>query len=577
VAQLIAWQDGKYEDAQFCAPREVSLNRIIAVKNDPDLGTLRIPTIDDNRNGSMTLWIAPLDVVHVTLRIIGPRQTLVAYAPRLSAVNISSVFASQIANTGETQLITDKTLLVDDRTPPSVTLSRSPTFEAEGPAGSLVPQGFVQAERNGAAVPVVCDPELPRQIGLDIFNSPPGPTTIDCTATTDNGVTTALSQPVFVLDTTPPSFDAGTVPTEIREEAVPSGTEVNYTPTATDYLGVDPNVEVTCSPASGSKFPIGTTPVNCTATDDSLNSVSTSFNVIIEDTTGPVIGDFDPPDFEPPLIDKFVLDDDRSTFQLYWGPFTVTDADAMPTVMCNVGELDATRSDPANGLYTFFYEFPVGQTLVVCTATDVDGNETNASFPVVVFDETAPTITLLGDPEITIEKGDSYSDPGATVTDNVTASGDIVVDIDASAVDTDTEGSYSVVITATDESGNTATAVRTVIVKFVYADGTGIVPKKLIVNLGSSNGLLWGWLGDGGNLVDVSGDMQILRIREGSCSGPIVFEMAGDPGTSGFRFKNTFEVQFNWQVEGEIGKQYCAEAESSRTGQRQYSPLMRIE
>ena len=184
---------------------------------------------------------------------------------------------------------------------------------------------------------------------------------------------------------------------------------------------------------------------------------------------------------------------------------------------------------------------------------------------------------MIGDAEVTVYVGETYTDPGVTVTDNTTASGDITVDIDTSAVDTATKGTYTVTITATDAYDNESTATRTVKVAYEpYPDATGVRATKLVVNLGSSNALYWGWLDEAGNLIDVRGDTQILRIREGSCKGPIILQMAGDPGSSGFRFKSDNEVQFNWQVEGKKNRYYCAEVESSKTEQTQYSELMQI-
>ena len=61
---------------------------------------------------------------------------------------------------------------------------------------------------------------------------------------------------------------------------------VNYdSPTATD--SVDDSVDVTCVPASGTVFNEGRTRVTCTATDDSGNTVNTTFNVdvIVFNTT----------------------------------------------------------------------------------------------------------------------------------------------------------------------------------------------------------------------------------------------------------------------------------------------------
>ncbi len=83
-------------------------------------------------------------------------------------------------------------------------------------------------------------------------------------------------------DTTPPVLSD--VPGDITVPATsPDGATVTYSqPTAVD--GVDGEVAVVCSPASGSLFPIGTTEVVCTATDSSDNTATAFFYV----TVGPV-------------------------------------------------------------------------------------------------------------------------------------------------------------------------------------------------------------------------------------------------------------------------------------------------
>jgi hypothetical protein len=60
------------------------------------------------------------------------------------------------------------------------------------------------------------------------------------------------------------------------------GAVVSFTVTATDNCDLTPTV--VCSPASGSFFPIGTTTVNCTATDDCGNTDSCSFTVTVTPT-----------------------------------------------------------------------------------------------------------------------------------------------------------------------------------------------------------------------------------------------------------------------------------------------------
>lgn len=89
----------------------------------------------------------------------------------------------------------------------------------------------------------------------------------------------------FVLrgDVTPPTL---VVPQDAVIEAVNAdGAPFSYAVLASDAQ--DPNVEVVCTHASGSLFPLGATTVSCTATDDSQNSVTESFTVTVQDTTGP--------------------------------------------------------------------------------------------------------------------------------------------------------------------------------------------------------------------------------------------------------------------------------------------------
>ena len=79
-------------------------------------------------------------------------------------------------------------------------------------------------------------------------------------------------------DETPPVL---TVPSDITVNATSSaGTTVTFTATATD--DADPAPTVTCTPASGNIFPIGTTVVACTATDAAGNSAAASFDVHVK-------------------------------------------------------------------------------------------------------------------------------------------------------------------------------------------------------------------------------------------------------------------------------------------------------
>ena len=69
-------------------------------------------------------------------------------------------------------------------------------------------------------------------------------------------------------------------PATIYQNATsPAGAVVNFSVTATDSL--DPNPTITCSPASGSIFPVGTNQVTCTASDAYGNSASAGFDVVV--------------------------------------------------------------------------------------------------------------------------------------------------------------------------------------------------------------------------------------------------------------------------------------------------------
>jgi hypothetical protein len=80
-----------------------------------------------------------------------------------------------------------------------------------------------------------------------------------------------------IVDTTAPVL---TVPANITVNAVsPSGAPVSYSATAVD--AVDGPVTPVCTPASGATFPIATTTVTCTATDQAGNSSSGQFTVTV--------------------------------------------------------------------------------------------------------------------------------------------------------------------------------------------------------------------------------------------------------------------------------------------------------
>ena len=103
----------------------------------------------------------------------------------------------------------------------------------------------------------------------------------------------------------------------------------------------------------------------------------------------------------------------------------------------------------------------VGTYIITYSATDADGNTSTARRTVNVVDTTAPVVTITGNANVIVELGETYTDAGATATD---LSGTVAV-VTTGTVDTNSVGTYVITYSATDASGNTGTATRTVIVE----------------------------------------------------------------------------------------------------------------
>lgn len=156
---------------------------------------------------------------------------------------------------------------------PVLTLPQEIFVEASSPDGAVV-NYTVTATEDGV---VDCNPP-----SGSLF--PLGPTTVVCTAANAVGSTSGT----FVVEV----FDAGgpllTLPDDIIAEATSAaGAVVTFTATAVDP--VDGSVPVTCTPESGSTFPLGVTLVTCTASDLQLHEVSDTFTVTVRDTTAPQV------------------------------------------------------------------------------------------------------------------------------------------------------------------------------------------------------------------------------------------------------------------------------------------------
>jgi hypothetical protein len=164
------------------------------------------------------------------------------------------------------------TVTVQDTTPPVIAAHEDVTAEATSAAGAVVdytsPSTSDAVDGAGTAT---CSPA-----SGNIF--PLGATTVTCNAKDAAGNQAKVTTfSIIVQDTTPPAL---TLPGEITAVATEDSQEVvNYIASANDI--VDGPVDVTCSPASGSIFSVGTTTVNCSATDSHGNTGMGNFRVIV--------------------------------------------------------------------------------------------------------------------------------------------------------------------------------------------------------------------------------------------------------------------------------------------------------
>ena len=280
-------------------------------------------------------------------------------------------------------------------------------------------------------------------LGVDAINTNFVATyNVQYSVTDIDGNTTTLVRTVEVIDTTPPSInlngnsiisiEVGTTYNELGATASDNYDDDN---TITSSIVISGSVNTAA---------LGSYTVSYDVSDSSSNAATTltrTVNVI--DTTKPILSllGSTPVTIE---LGQAYSDAGASASDNYDDNTSITAA------ITTSGAVDNTTV----GSYTLTYG-----------VSDTSNNQANPiSRTVVVEDNTSPVITILGTPTVTVEVGNSYTDPGVVGTDNYDNDSAITAAITSSgSVDTSTLGSYLVTYTVSDNSGNAATPVsRTV-------------------------------------------------------------------------------------------------------------------
>jgi trimeric autotransporter adhesin len=170
-------------------------------------------------------------------------------------------------------------LRLDDLLPP--VLGAIPTdintTATSGTASRLVTFATPSATDNRGVPSVVCAPA-----SGSLF--PIGVTTVTCTATDGAGLTDSGTFTITVNDVDPPVLGDHDDVSVTVSPGLTSRPVTFALPTATDNDHVQ---SVVCDRASGSVFPLGTTTVTCTATDDSGLTDTDSFTVTVTTASEP--------------------------------------------------------------------------------------------------------------------------------------------------------------------------------------------------------------------------------------------------------------------------------------------------
>ena len=376
-------------------------------------------------------------------------------APEVFPVGITEVIWTVKDDAGNTATCIQLVTITDDEAPEVDEAQDIVTGNDPGECGAVVTYDVVTASDN-CEISTITLSEGPSS-GSEF---PVGTTTVTYTVTDIHGNSTTESFTVTVTDDEDPELSC---PADIT---VTTTTNESYaivqfnSATVTDNCGA--TVEQTAGPVSGSQFPLGTTTVTFTATDEAGNTTECSFTVTVEDEEDPSL------ECPSPIIQNVDAGECGAIVEFN-----------TPEGFDNSGEVTLVQTDgPASG-----EQFPVGTTTVTFTATDESGNSAECSFTVTVNDDEAPQIENMEDILVNNDPGAcgavvDFNTPAATdncgiesveQTDGLSPGSEFPV------------GSTTVEYTATDTAGNTVTTSFTVTVTDNEAPAVEC-PEDIIVN-----------------------------------------------------------------------------------------------
>jgi large repetitive protein len=317
---------------------------LVVVVSDDDAPRLNLPdsplAVDATgpAGGKATWRVSAVDNVDGSVGVSCDRTSGDVFAVGDTRVNCSA--RDRAGNVAKDSF----TVSVRDHDPPVVTVPSAPVVEsADDGDGARVTFAATADDAVDGAVSVKCDPP-----SGSLF--PLGDTRVSCTARDAAGNSSKpASFLVSVRDTNRPRLQLPASP--LTAAAVNAdGAPVQFAATAVD--AVDGSVPVQCDHDSGGNFALGKTRVTCSATDKAGNRATDSFVVVVSDQDGPSLN-------LPKIVTATANSKDGTNVK--WQMSAVDNVDGPVPISC----------DPAPGSH-----FEVGDTAVLCSASDSAGNTT---------------------------------------------------------------------------------------------------------------------------------------------------------------------------------------------------------
>ncbi|MFW2340598.1 MAG: immunoglobulin-like domain-containing protein, partial [Acidimicrobiia bacterium] len=359
-------------------------------------------------------------------------------------IDASSVNTAVVGSYAVTYDVTDaignaavsatRTVDVVDTTVPVITLS--------GANPQVIEVGSVYSEL-GATASDNYDGDISGSIVIDasaVNTVVVGSYAVFYDVTDANGNPGSAIRPVHVVDTTVPIVTlAGANPLTIEV----GSTYIELGASASDNYDGDISGSIVIDASAVDTGAVGSNNVFYNVTDTNGNAATTVTRTVnVVDTTLPVIT----------LIGASpqTIEVGSAYSELGASASDNFDGDLSASIVIDASVVDTS----AVGSYSVTYD-----------VTDANGNPAaTATRTVNVVDSLPPVVSLLGGNPLQLLVGESFLDPGATAID--AHEGDLSSSIvaDQSAVSVTAAGTYVVVYSVSDSAGNTATAIRQVVV-----------------------------------------------------------------------------------------------------------------